>query len=62
MDEGPEGDDWESQIQEIETIDRCDDGTLINGLATEHTVDIVYQKCPQAMLKFYEDRLRFRAK
>ncbi|PIA14160.1 Swi6 protein, partial [Coemansia reversa NRRL 1564] len=58
--------DWEPLVKEIETIDRVEDGTLIvfvqwkDGKTTEHPAKVVYKKCPQAMLKFYEERLRFR--
>ncbi|KAJ2879092.1 hypothetical protein GGI21_001741 [Coemansia aciculifera] len=65
---GPDDDNWEPLIKEIETVDRKEKDKLIvfiewkNGQVTSHPIELAYQKCPQAMLKFYEERLRFRTK
>ncbi|KAJ2439050.1 hypothetical protein GGF42_008090, partial [Coemansia sp. RSA 2424] len=65
---GPDVDNWEPLIKEIETVDRKEKDKLIvfiawkNGQITSHPIELAYQKCPQAMLKFYEEHLRFRSK
>ncbi|KAF4972329.1 hypothetical protein FZEAL_9617 [Fusarium zealandicum] len=60
----PPAGSWED---EIETIDACEDegsGKLIvyliwkNGQKTKHDTDIIYKKCPQKMLQFYERHVK----
>ncbi|KAF7553857.1 hypothetical protein G7Z17_g3350 [Cylindrodendrum hubeiense] len=60
----PPAGSWED---EIETIDACEDegsGKLIvyliwkNGQKTKHNTDIIYKKCPQKMLHFYERHVK----
>ncbi|KAM0252487.1 hypothetical protein ACHAP5_001135 [Fusarium lateritium] len=60
----PPAGSWED---EIETIDACEDegsGKLIvyliwkNGHKTKHDVTIIYKKCPQRMLRFYERHVK----
>ncbi|KAH7236149.1 hypothetical protein BKA59DRAFT_486399 [Fusarium tricinctum] len=60
----PPAGSWED---EIETIDACEDegsGKLIvyliwkNGHKTKHDVQIIYKKCPQRMLRFYERHVK----
>ncbi|KAJ2813102.1 hypothetical protein H4S07_000931 [Coemansia furcata] len=65
---GPEVESWESDIKEIQTVDRSEKNKLIvfimwkSGKVTTHPIELARQKCPQAMLTFYEERLRFRSK
>ncbi|KAI9499817.1 hypothetical protein BX070DRAFT_231394 [Coemansia spiralis] len=65
---GPDSDDWEPLVESIDTIDKDNDDGLIvfinwkDGKNTSHPAQLVYKKCPQLMLKFYEERLRFRSK
>ncbi|KAF4992438.1 hypothetical protein FGRMN_7183 [Fusarium graminum] len=60
----PPAGSWED---EIDTIDACEDegsGKLIvyliwkNGHKTKHDVEIIYKKCPQRMLRFYERHVK----
>ncbi|TVY61434.1 Chromo domain-containing protein 2 [Fusarium oxysporum f. sp. cubense] len=60
----PPAGSWE---EEIETIDACEDegsGKLIvyliwkNGRKTKHDTDVIYKKCPQKMLRFYERHVK----
>ncbi|KAJ4259802.1 hypothetical protein NW762_007734 [Fusarium torreyae] len=60
----PPAGSWED---EIETIDACEDegsGKLIvyliwkNNQKTKHDVEIIYRKCPQKMLRFYERHVK----
>ncbi|KAJ1721382.1 hypothetical protein LPJ61_006050 [Coemansia biformis] len=66
--DAPEDEDWEPLVDEINTIDRAQDGSLVvyicwkNGKSTEHPAEVAYKRCPQKMLQFYEGRLRFRPK
>ncbi|RYP75827.1 hypothetical protein DL771_002091 [Monosporascus sp. 5C6A] len=55
---------WE---EEIESIDACHDentGKLIvyltwkNGQKTQHDTKVIYQRCPQKMLQFYERHVK----
>ncbi|EHY58205.1 hypothetical protein ABEF92_005787 [Exophiala dermatitidis] len=68
----PEGDwlpsqkDWEPLIDVVDTVEKNEAGQLVayikfkNGNKTKVTMDKVYQHCPKAMLKFYEDHLKFK--
>ncbi|KAJ2506324.1 hypothetical protein GGI11_006704 [Coemansia sp. RSA 2049] len=66
--DGPDAKDWEPLVESIDTVDRLDDQSLVvfiswkNGKYTKHPANVVYEKCPQLMLKFYEERVRFRNK
>ncbi|KAL2755993.1 hypothetical protein ACRALDRAFT_1064031 [Sodiomyces alcalophilus JCM 7366] len=60
----PPSGSWED---EVETIDACEDeqtGKLIvylnwkNGQKTKHGTDVIYKRCPQKMLQFYERHIR----
>ncbi|KAM5346598.1 hypothetical protein ACJ41O_009603 [Fusarium nematophilum] len=60
----PPAGSWED---EIETIDACEDegsGKLVvyliwkNGQKTKHDTQIIYKKCPQKMLQFYERHVK----
>ncbi|KAF4998083.1 hypothetical protein FDECE_11891 [Fusarium decemcellulare] len=60
----PPAGSWED---EIDTIDACEDegsGKLIvyliwkNGQKTKHDTQIIYKKCPQKMLQFYERHVK----
>ncbi|KAH6605644.1 hypothetical protein Trco_004797 [Trichoderma cornu-damae] len=60
----PPAGSWED---EIETIDACEDegsGRLVvylvwkNGRKTKHDTKVIYKKCPQKMLLFYERHVR----
>ncbi|WYZ37796.1 hypothetical protein EsH8_II_001302 [Colletotrichum jinshuiense] len=55
---------WED---DVESIDACEDetsGSLIiylnwrNGQKTKHSKEVVYKRCPQKMLQFYERHIR----
>ncbi|TDZ33882.1 Chromatin-associated protein swi6 [Colletotrichum spinosum] len=55
---------WED---DVESIDACEDentGSLIvylnwrNGNKTKHPTEVVYKRCPQKMLQFYERHIR----
>ncbi|KAJ2056073.1 hypothetical protein GGI17_006377 [Coemansia sp. S146] len=65
---GPEADNWESLVKEVQTVDRSEKNKLIvfikwkNGQVTKHPIEMAHLKCPQAMLQFYEERLRFRSR
>ncbi|KAG6028397.1 hypothetical protein E4U19_001548 [Claviceps sp. Clav32 group G5] len=60
----PPAGSWE---EEIETIDACEDqgsGRLVvylvwkNGKKTKHDTSVIYKKCPQKMLQFYERHVK----
>ncbi|KAK5994995.1 Chromo domain-containing 2-like protein [Cladobotryum mycophilum] len=60
----PPAGSWED---EIESIDACEDegsGRLVvylvwkNGRKTKHDTSVIYKKCPQKMLLFYERHVR----
>ncbi|EEY21909.1 heterochromatin protein one [Verticillium alfalfae VaMs.102] len=60
----PPSGSWEDDVT---TIDACEDeetGKLIvylnwkNGQKTKHTTDVIYKRCPQKMLQFYERHIR----
>ncbi|CAM1502295.1 Fc.00g042790.m01.CDS01 [Cosmosporella sp. VM-42] len=60
----PPAGSWED---EIETIDACEDegsGKLVvyliwkNGSKTKHDTQVIYKKCPQKMLQFYERHVK----
>lgn len=60
----PPAGSWED---EIESIDACEDegsGKLVvyliwkNGRKTKHKTSVIYKKCPQKMLQFYEQHVK----
>lgn len=60
----PPAGSWED---EIDTIDACEDegsGKLVvyliwkNGQKTKHDTQVIYKKCPQKMLQFYERHVK----
>lgn len=59
----PPSGSWED---EIETIDACeeDNGKLVvyliwkNGQKTKHDTQVIYRKCPQKMLQYYERHVK----
>ncbi|UNI22542.1 hypothetical protein JDV02_008422 [Purpureocillium takamizusanense] len=60
----PPAGSWED---EIESIDACEDegnGKLVvyliwkNGSKTKHDTSVIYKKCPQKMLQFYERHVK----
>ncbi|KAK9760188.1 Chromobox protein 3, variant 2 [Basidiobolus ranarum] len=58
---------WEDQVQEVETVERDESNTLKvyliwnNGKRTVHDAEDANQRCPQKVIKFYEAHLRFKA-
>jgi len=56
---------WENEITAIDTIEKTDKGLVCyvqwgNGRKTQHDIHVVYSKCPQRMLQFYEQHLVFK--
>ncbi|KAM6506844.1 hypothetical protein FALCPG4_018665 [Fusarium falciforme] len=55
---------WEDEIEMIGACEEDDDGKLIvyliwkNGQKTKHDTKIIYKKCPQKMLQFYEAHVK----
>ncbi|UZP37735.1 hypothetical protein NXS19_005551 [Fusarium pseudograminearum] len=55
---------WEDEIESIELEEDESIGKIIvylrwkNGKKTKHDTDVVYRKCPQKMLRFYESHLK----
>ncbi|KAJ4177509.1 hypothetical protein NW767_015106, partial [Fusarium falciforme] len=55
---------WEDEIERIDACEEDDNGKLIvyliwkNGQKTKHDTEIIYKKCPQKMLQFYEDHVK----
>ncbi|PVU86799.1 hypothetical protein BB561_006539 [Smittium simulii] len=61
----PEDESWESYIDFIEAIDRVPEiGLMIyvkwkSGKKSVHPSSVINKRCPQKIIKFYEERLRF---
>jgi chromobox protein 1 len=62
----PSGQNWEAQVDRIDTVEKADSGQLLayilfkNGRKTKIGMDKVYVHCPVSMLKFYENHLKFK--
>ncbi|KAJ9498828.1 hypothetical protein H2202_005504 [Exophiala xenobiotica] len=62
----PKGDNWEAQVDKVETIERNQAGQLTafvlfkNGKKSIVSMEKVYAHCPRPMLKFYEEHLKFK--
>ncbi|RVD86450.1 uncharacterized protein DFL_004724 [Arthrobotrys flagrans] len=61
----PPAGSWEDDVRMIETLDRNGGDHICyiqwaNGRRSQHPLHVVYQRCPQKMLKFYESHLVFR--
>ncbi|RDW85495.1 hypothetical protein BP5796_03820 [Coleophoma crateriformis] len=56
---------WEDQVVGIDACEGTQGNIQVfltwkNGAKTQHHLDIVYRRCPQKMLKFYESHLVFK--
>ncbi|KID83156.1 heterochromatin protein one [Metarhizium guizhouense ARSEF 977] len=55
---------WEDEIDRIHACEEESDGKLVvyliwkNGKKTRHETSVIYRKCPQKMLQFYEKHIR----
>ncbi|KAI8648272.1 Chromo domain-containing protein [Fusarium keratoplasticum] len=55
---------WEDEVEKIDGGEEDDNGKLIiyiiwkNGQETKHGAPVIYKKCPQKMLQFYEARIK----
>ncbi|KAJ6261301.1 hypothetical protein Dda_3970 [Drechslerella dactyloides] len=61
----PPAGSWEDDVLMIETLERNGDQFVcyvqwVNRKRTQHALHVIYQRCPQKMLKFYESHLVFR--
>ncbi|EPS42010.1 hypothetical protein H072_4054 [Dactylellina haptotyla CBS 200.50] len=61
----PPAGSWEEDVRMIETLERSGNEHIcyvqwVNGKRTQHPLHVIYQRCPQKMLKFYESHLVFR--
>ncbi|KAK6526930.1 hypothetical protein TWF281_010126 [Arthrobotrys megalospora] len=61
----PPAGSWEDDVRMIETLERNGGDHIcyiqwVNGKRSQHPLHVVYQRCPQKMLKFYESHLVFR--
>ncbi|KAG7403609.1 Chromo domain-containing protein 2 [Fusarium oxysporum f. sp. rapae] len=60
----PPSGSWEDEIEKIDTCEEDDNEKLIvcliwkNGQTTKHEAQTIYKKCPQKMLKFYEEHVK----
>jgi len=56
---------WEDDVQGIDACEGTDGQVMVflqwsNGQKTQHPLHVVYKRCPQKMLKFYESHLVFK--
>ncbi|KAF3909461.1 hypothetical protein AA313_de0202982 [Arthrobotrys entomopaga] len=61
----PPAGSWEEDVRMIETLERSGADHIcyvqwVNGRRSQHPLHVIYQRCPQKMLKFYESHLVFR--
>ncbi|KAF8540287.1 hypothetical protein BDD12DRAFT_833952 [Trichophaea hybrida] len=61
----PPAGNWEEAIAAIDTIEKTEQGLVCyvqweNGKKSQHDINVVYKKCPQRMLTFYEQHLVFK--
>ncbi|GMK55883.1 hypothetical protein CspeluHIS016_0209390 [Cutaneotrichosporon spelunceum] len=58
--------DWEPLVKQVDTMERGSNGklavflTMKSGERFAQTTDVVYKRCPQTMLRFYEKYLKWR--
>jgi chromobox protein 1 len=61
----PKGSSWEEEINEIQIIQHAPDGSgaLLatvawrDGNVSQHQLKVLYARCPQRMLRYYESHL-----
>ncbi|KAG6996361.1 Chromatin-associated protein swi6 [Fusarium oxysporum f. sp. conglutinans] len=64
----PPSGSWEDEIEKIDACEEDENGKLIvyliwkNGQKTNHGTQIIYEKCPQKMLQFYEEHVKITGK
>lgn len=61
----PPSGSWEEHIANIDTIEKSTKGLVCfvhwsNGNKSQHDLNVIYKKCPQKMLSFYEQHLVFK--
>ncbi|KAM6514047.1 hypothetical protein FALCPG4_015223 [Fusarium falciforme] len=60
----PPSGSWEDEIETIDGCEEDDNGKLVvyliwkNGQKTKHDTQVIYKKCPQKMLQFYEQHVK----
>ncbi|KAK0641045.1 hypothetical protein B0T16DRAFT_461157 [Cercophora newfieldiana] len=60
----PPAGSWEDHIAQLDACEDEDSGKLMvyltwkNGHKTQHETSVIYQRCPQKMLQFYERHVR----
>lgn len=61
----PPSGSWEDEIEKIDACEEEGSGKLVvylnwkNGHKTKHETAVIYKKCPQKMLQFYEKHVRY---
>ncbi|KAH0843899.1 hypothetical protein AYO21_10406 [Fonsecaea monophora] len=62
----PDKENWEDLVAKVETVERDEAGKLFayikfkNGKRSKVLMDLIADHCPKAMLKFYEEHLKFK--
>ncbi|KAI9900667.1 hypothetical protein N3K66_004929 [Trichothecium roseum] len=59
----PPAGSWEDDVKSIDTCEEIQNKLMVfldwkNGQKTKHPTEVIYKKCPQKMLKFYEKHVR----
>ncbi|KAH8887645.1 hypothetical protein GQ53DRAFT_784238 [Thozetella sp. PMI_491] len=60
----PPAGSWEEEISQLDACEDEDTGKLMvyltwkNGAKTQHETSVIYKRCPQKMLQFYERHVR----
>ncbi|RKU49321.1 hypothetical protein DL546_009842 [Coniochaeta pulveracea] len=60
----PPGGSWEDEVADLDACEDEDTGKLMvyltwkNGQKTQHETSVIYKRCPQKMLQFYERHVR----